>query len=692
MVVKGSGFMNKDDKDFIESLNNDNLEHTSSFKDIMSRSELKKYQKNKDKNSKDNFDLNEDEKLEITNSFNKIIGKEPTPSKIENNIKPVKKNPNGPFLFFIVIIIFLGSLGFLVYSLFFNQDDPKQLYQIINSASIAFLAIMFGLTIKVSKKRLKRILQVITSLLLLVYMVITLLISMEILKLPVKALVENFANKNITSAMKWAKNNDITLNVEYDFSESIDKNIVISQDVEPNTLVSEIDELSVVVSDGPNYDMKVDVPDMVGWNIDEIIEEIEKLNLNNVIIEYEFNNDVERDIAFEQSRNGEMTRNDEITFKFSLGNENDLKPVKLKDLKEMTEFYATLWLKRNGIKYEIKYEYSDNIEYGKVISTDPVKGTTIDQSKDKVTLVISKGKKITAPDLTKMTLDEIISWANKNKLKITYDSEYDDSIVVGKVKRTNIKKGDIIDQSQTVHVILSKGKLKMISYDKDSIDKIRKFASDNNIPLEVTEEYSDSIEKGKIISVSHKASQIIKNSDTIKVVVSKGKSTKIPNFIGMSTSDAKNKCSNSNLVCSYEYAYSNQTEGTVIYQNKTSGQEVMEGSSIVLTISKGSAPSGETTYTPPSSNNNNNSSSSNTPTTPAKPTCYETVLYIYPSDLKIGDPTTTCSNIKSRYSGYSISCSYIDSDSGTSGQVLNSQELKGKTINSCVTETIVIKK
>ena len=66
-----------------------------------------------------------------------------------------------------------------------------------------------------------------------------------------------------------------------------------------------------------------------------------------------------------------MRRNEELILKFSLGREEDLEPVNLKELKDMEEFDAILWLKRNGIKYEIEYEFSDTTEAGKVISTTP---------------------------------------------------------------------------------------------------------------------------------------------------------------------------------------------------------------------------------------------------------------------------------------------------------------------------------
>ncbi len=738
--------MNKEKKEFIESLNNDDLEMTSSFKDIMSRSDLKRRKKEKElentKSSQDVFNNTEDEKLELTNTFNDIINKSEhkknsgKSNEIDDNLKKDKEtnlkkdkknkelkkiekkknkelkkqnvanNKNGPFLGFILLIIFLCSAGYLVYNLLFNKSDPNQLYLIVNSGSIALLSLLFGLALKISKKPLKTIVQIFASILFLIYIAGTILISFDILKFPSKVTIENFANKNVTEALKWADDNDIDLDISYDYSDTIEKNLIISQDVEPNTLASEVDGLGIVVSDGPNYDLKVEVPNMVGWHIDDVVEKIEELKLNNVNIEYEFSDTIERDIAYEQSKDGEMVRKTEIEMKFSLGNEEDLKPVELIDLKDMKEFYATLWLKRNGIKYEIKYEYSDTVEYGKVIKTDPEKGTTIDQSKDKVELTISKGKKVIAPDLTKMSLEEIIKWANENHLTITYDSEYDDTIKAGNVKRTSVKEGDILDQSKTIHIILSKGKLKMIDYDKNDLDKVKKFASENNVPIEIVEEYNEKVAKGQIISISHKSGQVIKNSDTIKVVVSKGKATKIPNFVGLTTSEAKNTCNNSNLSCYFEYAYSTQTKGTVIYQNKTSGLEVIEGSGITLTISNGPAPSGQSNYVPPttssgsnsssnssgssgSSGGNNSSSGGNTPSTP---TCYNKTLYYGAGST--GTQTKQMLESVASQNGLSFSYQFVTScsngDSANGAICPESSIYYGMSASTCKTYNVII--
>ena len=292
-----------------------------------------------------------------------------------------------------------------------------------------------------------------------------------------------------------------------------------------------------------------------------------------------------------------------------------------------------------------------------------------------------------------MTLSEISAWANKYHLKVTYDSEYDDTIKEGKVKRSNIKNGDTIDQGLEIHIILSKGKLKMINYGDNDANKIKEFAKKYNLPIEVTDEFSDDIAAGKIIKVSHKPNAIIKNSDTIKLTISKGKATKIPNFVGMSLSEAKKSCSSNKLSCSYEYAYSDESEDTIIYQNKASGQQVIENAGLVLTVSKGSAPEGESNYTPPTNKQSNSSGSNNQKPAPVvKPTC-KTGKLLFGAGSTGGQTKAMMQEANSKI-GASITYTFVTScsngDTANGSVCPESTAYYGATLSSCNSYKAVI--
>ena len=363
----------------------------------------------------------------------------------------------------------------------------------------------------------------------------------------------------------------------------------------------------------------------------------------------------------------------------------------------MEEFDATLWLKRNGIQYDIIYEYNDDVEKGKVIKTDPKKGTVIKQSEMKIKLYISKGKKITAPDFTTMSLEEIEEWANQNHMKINYSSEYSNSVKIGKVIRASVQKGDTIDEGTTIHIITSKGPLKMISYGDNDVDKIRSFANENGLQFVLNEEFNNDVEKGKIISVDKKPGQTLSQTETITVVVSLGKKRSIPNFIGMTRSEAKNACDNNGLSCTFNYAYSTKTKDTVINQNKTAGSEVSEGTNVILTISNGkqstSSSAGNNSSGGSNNGNNNGGNSSPSPSPDPEPVCdrNDTVrVYINPT---IGDASATARNLDSRIHWNVVYVSRADySESASIGMVIAADVAKydGQYLNKCDTYTIHI--
>ena len=153
----------------------------------------------------------------------------------------------------------------------------------------------------------------------------------------------------------------------------------------------------------------------------------------------------------------------------------------------------------------------------------------------------------------------------------------------------------------------------MISYGDNDVDKIRSFANENGLQFVLNEEFNNDVEKGKIISVDKKPGQTLSQTETITVVVSLGKKRSIPNFIGMTRSEAKNACDNNGLSCTFNYAYSTKTKDTVINQNKTAGSEVSEGTNVILTISNGkqsTSSSGGNNSSGGSNNGNNNGGNS----------------------------------------------------------------------------------
>ena len=187
-------------------------------------------------------------------------------------------------------------------------------------------------------------------------------VSTNILKVPTLKVLQDFTNVSLVKVLDFTNDNEIELKQNYEYSDNIKEGYIISQSVKPDTIVKTIKKLSVVVSSGPNYDKELILTDYVGLKVDEVIKFVKKNHMNNVNINFSVSNDVEKDVIISQSTKGEIKRNTKVDFTVSLGRAEDLPEIELKNLKNMSLFEATLYLKRNGINYELKREFSSKVK------------------------------------------------------------------------------------------------------------------------------------------------------------------------------------------------------------------------------------------------------------------------------------------------------------------------------------------
>ena len=284
---------------------------------------------------------------------------------IETNKVPIKKEKSWGTNLFLMLVV-LCSLAFLGYSIYIAPNKVDAIFTIVNASMITLTILLFALAGWLKNTKMKKAMIILTGFSFIALLGLHVGTSLEFFELPTQPVVEDLTSKTMNQAMKWAAENKVNLSETKEYSETVEENVIMSQNVEPDTLIKEVKEIEVITSEGPNPESSVELQDMIGWNVDEVVKEIKKLKLSNVDIQFEFST-IERDTLFEQSKTGKIHRNEELHLKFSLGNEEDLMPVELIDLVKKDEFDATLWLKRNGIKYEIKYEFSDKIKKGKVI-------------------------------------------------------------------------------------------------------------------------------------------------------------------------------------------------------------------------------------------------------------------------------------------------------------------------------------
>ena len=250
-------------------------------------------------------------------------------------------------LIFLISFI-LAVVYFIIYvKNSFNHVD--YMYEIINACFLLGILILIGLII-CGNKALKNIIGYVVPIIVIAMILFNILTYKDIIKLPKNLVMKDFKNVSLVEAMKWSNDNKIKLNSSYEYSDNIIEGNIITQDVNPNTILKKIKEFSVVVSSGPNYDKELILSNMVDLDLDSLIKFIDENHLNNITLNYEISEKA-KDTVISQSTMGDIKRNTPITFTISLGRLEDLKDVVLEDLTNKKEFDATLYLKKNGIKY-----------------------------------------------------------------------------------------------------------------------------------------------------------------------------------------------------------------------------------------------------------------------------------------------------------------------------------------------------
>lgn len=567
---------------------------------------------------------------------------------------------------------------------FFLKTDQNLLIHTIENLLLCFF-ILFYLFSQITNHRKNKSTVVIASFFMILFSFFQIMIKLDLTSILTLSHIKDFRNQSLVEVIKWSEKNKVDINQIYEYSDLVDEYHIISQNKKEGTLLKNLKSLDVVVSEGANPDKEIIVPDMMTWNSKRVLKYIKENKLNHVEVEF-LESDKNKDTVISQSRSGSMRRSDELKLEFSLGNKKQQTDTKLIDFTNMEEFEAIFFLKQHSISYELKKDFSSKVERGHIMSQNKKVGTLMKPNdlENKVILTISKGKKIKVPNLSKYSILEITNWAIKNKLKLEFKNEYDDSIPSGKVISTNYQEKDTIEQKTLITVTISKGKLVMQSF--KSLDDFRNWANKHKIHYEEKYEFHTEIKEGDVISYSHKKGDTIKNNDTVTVTISQGKKVFIPNLIGQSKEEAIKKLKSIHIKHNFVYESSTKQKNTIIKQSLSPKSEVSENTTITLTVSNGK----KITNSPPTSTNN--SSNNNTEQKPATPSCDRSkTTHVYLTPASTG--TQTKNNIKKAYPNIKWSFQMVSSCSNgsiASGTICNASSIDDKDLNYCDTYSVII--
>ena len=556
------------------------------------------------------------------NSSNNI---EKIEKKSEEKVKGVVKSEaprkkRHPFVNFFLFLTLLSSLAFFGISLWKGQDSTNFFQEFVSSVILVIFSILF-IGICVGSNSRKKGTIFLGSIFLLLFNLFGSLTSLGIVTIPAIGQTENFVGKSLTEVVNWASKNEITINQDYEYSDMVPEYSIISQDIPEGSKIKDIKEITVAVSEGPNPDKEIIIPEMNGWDTERVIDYVEDNYLNNVSVSFRESISPENTVI-EQSDSGSMKRSSKLELTFSLGEEASKDDVKLVDLTNKSQFAAEVYLKQNQIKYKIKKGFSNKIEPGNVAkqSIKPNTMVKVNDDDEKLVVTISKGKSIKVPNLKDMSMVEITNWVIENKLKVEFSNRYDDSVKENYVISANYDKGDKVEQGETIKVVISRGKLVMEKF--KSYDDFKTWANKYGISYEEKREFSEDVPQGEVISYSYEKGETIKNGDVIVVTISDGIEVKVPDLEGMTKKEAINALEEVGLKYNFVTSSSSKEKNTVIDQSISAGSKVSEETTITVTLSSGKKVSHREESDNDSNDSGNSSkpgSSGNSSSKPSKP-------------------------------------------------------------------------
>jgi serine/threonine-protein kinase len=247
---------------------------------------------------------------------------------------------------------------------------------------------------------------------------------------------------------------------------------------------------------------------------------------------------------------------------------------------------------------ESSYVYNDKYPEGVVCDQRPGVGEKVPPGTE-IFLYISLGEQTDKmPKLKGYSAENANSLLKALQIELTVltDHEYSDEIREGYVTRTDPDAETELKNGQVVTIYLSLGKetktTKVPSVEGASLANATASINARNLEIRHTEDYSSTVPAGYVISQSPAAGTEVEEGSTVSVVISKGKQTlTLPSVTGQPEADATTQLQNMGLKVQILTEYNSYVpEGSVIRQSPDSGEEVMPGSTVKLTVSLGPEP------------------------------------------------------------------------------------------------------
>lgn len=218
------------------------------------------------------------------------------------------------------------------------------------------------------------------------------------------------------------------------------------------------------------------------------------------------------------------------------------------------------------------------------------------------TEAVDDSEMVEVPSILGLSVEEATKTLNEVGLGFTQNGTIaSDVIEEGLIAQQSVEAGEKVAKNTRILGVVSSGAaaFNLTDVTGRSAEEAKEILEGLELTVVQTEEYSNEVEEGKVISMDPAANTPVGKGDTVTIAVSKGtENAKVPGLAGLSEDAAKLALEAVGLALgSVEETYSaNVSEGLVISQSYSEGTELKPGTYVNIVVSKGPEPEEIKTY------------------------------------------------------------------------------------------------
>lgn len=198
------------------------------------------------------------------------------------------------------------------------------------------------------------------------------------------------------------------------------------------------------------------------------------------------------------------------------------------------------------------------------------------------------------PDLEGMSLSAAIDLLESSGIQsYRFDSSFSDTFEKDVVISQIPEEGTEIDQSEEVFFVISNGKEVLTVPDVYNrlVEEAELLLTESGLSVTHEYAYSDDLEAGRVISTLPERGMEAQKEDGVVIIISRGpefRMSQVPALKGRTEEEALQLLKDAGLLGNVTYAYHDEIEeGLVITQDTAENANVMEGSTVGISVSLG---------------------------------------------------------------------------------------------------------